>query len=698
SNRKIRSELKSQDKQVKYVILVAQLVYISTALNDGAITSLEKTGSDGTKYRDTLDKNYKITYTENGSDVTRTVERILEYDDSILPCDSPLPLENGYPAEVAEPTIPPEVTKPVLPQAPKVPAMPQEVDDPGEPPAVVLEPIKPTLVEAPGEEPPLYIPPAEKAALVEAYNKGIIINREEIDTPYTFTATQTVQKRFKNVESVTVFFYPDIDKAPYTVQVDKGTRADYEGELPTKSEDDRATYSFSHWVDKEGNRVDLSAVNEDVVLYPYFAETVKCYDITFIVDGNETVISLPYGAFPEYDGTPFRADDEYYEYTFSGWDKPLTEVTGDASYSACFGREYILAYSGGGAHITLSDGYYIADCASSMAKSFDLERLIKRATAQNVRAGIILRTNACELTISYSTLLQMQNNRDTVVSPSVVQNGIKGYKYSVAVLSSLGEEGGEYRMQAKMPCKLTEVNKLRLYDAADTSTHLTFTAEDGGIAFSLLSGRAYQLSIAYDINIIGSNMAQISADCEVAAPGSTISVSIDLPNGIMLDRIYLVYPDGAEHTVIGGKFKMPSFDVSLGVECSYIEYVIKFTDDTGRVLSTQYLKYGDTVAPPSAPVKASDSKYSYTFYGWSSPITDVDGDKVYKAVFTATRLPEKPTDTGLKISPGILRLLITGLVGICMLFLVVIPWSVITIVFVSLEKKRHIKAEGRSKE
>ncbi len=54
----------------------------------------------------------------------------------------------------------------------------------------------------------------------------------------------------------------------------------------------------------------------------------------------ETDNNVRYGSMPSYNGqTPTKPETQQYKYTFAGWDKDVTAVTGDVTYTAKFNAE-----------------------------------------------------------------------------------------------------------------------------------------------------------------------------------------------------------------------------------------------------------------------------------------------------------------------------------------------------------------------
>ena len=111
---------------------------------------------------------------------------------------------------------------------------------------------------------------------------------------------------------------------------------------PTKAADAQYTYTFDHGGNRETNEAITSAskVTGDTDLDPVFKQELRMYTITWKNDDGtilETDEKVEYGTLPTYDGeTPTKAEETRYTYSFIGWDKDVTAVSGDVTYTAQF--------------------------------------------------------------------------------------------------------------------------------------------------------------------------------------------------------------------------------------------------------------------------------------------------------------------------------------------------------------------------
>ncbi len=106
------------------------------------------------------------------------------------------------------------------------------------------------------------------------------------------------------------------------------------GETPSfkgstdKAADAQYTYTFTGW-DKTP-----AAVEGDATYTAQYDSTVNEYTVTWIVDGVTTTETYKYGETPSFKGSTDKAADAQYTYTFTGWDKAIAAVEGDATYTA----------------------------------------------------------------------------------------------------------------------------------------------------------------------------------------------------------------------------------------------------------------------------------------------------------------------------------------------------------------------------
>lgn len=661
SNRRVRAELIYQDKDEKYIILVAQLAIIANALNDGCIKSY---------YGDySFDKSYTIE--------KKTIAQILENKTYFDDTGTALPLAEGYPAYIDEPVKPTEVTEPIKPTPVSIPASPQEVPPPGDAPTPMDAPIRPEPKEHPGDEPIAPSPGEEVVALIEAYGRSELYERPLPQGDFVYTVTKTVAKKLFNLTYGTVVFSNPDGSVIYSSEVDIGSCADYVGPLPTKSEDAAARYYFDGWVCEDGSSPNLDCVESDLVLYPSFRAETKYYDVTFIVDGISTTLNLPYGADPTPRNLPQKPRDNVYEYSFSSWDKPIGAVCEDVSYVAVFDRNCILPLpSGAGATVLEEEGRFVADYSYSYTPVFNIARLVS-ICAESYGKGILIRSPHGALELSYSTVLELESSKDTLLSLGVVSLGGGGYTYSV---SASGGEGKSYRISAKLPCGFVPAEGTNLYTLSPNGerSYVKYSYSEGMVSFNLTTDISYTLSTFYSVNVIPCDALGLAVNLPTASPGDRITLSYTVPVGVTLNKLYYV-ANGAEHIIEGDSFFMPHSDVAVGASFSYDEYKIVFMNGD-KVLSVAYYTYGQTVTVPKDPSRVNSAMFSYTFRGWSPEVGVAVADAVYRAEYDMEYLPyEEPSDE-LLISPGIMKLLVAGGIALAMIVTVVIPTAVCLIV------------------
>ena len=129
----------------------------------------------------------------------------------------------------------------------------------------------------------------------------------------------------------TITFVNWDDSQLYQGLFDYGTTPSYGGSTPVRPADAQYTYTFDGW------DPNIHPVTGDETYKAVYTYTINKYTVTY-KNWDGTVLQsseVAYGEMPHYNGTtPTRPSTAQYTYTFKGWDKAETAVTGDVEYIA----------------------------------------------------------------------------------------------------------------------------------------------------------------------------------------------------------------------------------------------------------------------------------------------------------------------------------------------------------------------------
>ncbi|MGN0961143.1 MAG: CotH kinase family protein [Christensenellales bacterium] len=124
----------------------------------------------------------------------------------------------------------------------------------------------------------------------------------------------------------------------------------YNGETPTKNATDEYYYTFSGW------SPNIVPVSTNTVYVAEFTSTKRTYSVKWM-NGTDIlkIDTLEYGALPVYsEELPSKQATAEYSYTFKEWSPRVTNVIGDATYTAVYSEEknsYMVVFKDYDGHI-----------------------------------------------------------------------------------------------------------------------------------------------------------------------------------------------------------------------------------------------------------------------------------------------------------------------------------------------------------
>jgi len=453
----------------------------------------------------------------------------------------------------------------------------------------------------------------------------------------------------------------DIEGTLTTETYEHGEMPVYQG-TPTKPGESGSDYTFVGWTPL------IRPATQNVTYTAVFSEQKTFYEIQWVIGDDTEAETYPAGELPVYPSVPSLPTDGRYAYIFSHWSPEITEVAGNAVYTAVFEAVDLLA---GDDRATLTE----ADDMISVTKPQASGELFMSVSALLSYAGdrscgLRLTQGAVTVTLNEDTVAALCDAKVETLRLCKGENGAPLALYFYDASGGKVAENTEARVSIALPSG--QAGRI-----TDASGEAISAVQDNALVAVLRVGEGYRLDIGYVINV---HMAAQGSDGEtggiytlsnnIAAEGETVFLHIkaspgyDIRSVIVHDRFGGVIP----HTVISDgeySFVMQDGNTDISVEMIPHFYTVTFRDGE-YVISQERYRYGEMPAIPADPTRSDDNQYSYTFVGWSPTVTAVMGDTVYEAEFLAVPLTDEAAVS--ESDFGLLQLALMGVLAAAVVY------------------------------
>ena len=413
----------------------------------------------------------------------------------------------------------------------------------------------------------------------------------------------------------------------------EGSYPEYKGETPTRPDDDWNTYSFrawSPWPNVVTKDADYTAIYYNTVI-PHYSIQFRNWNGDILQRGL-----LKEGMMPVYAGvTPTREENDYYTYTFKGWEPEIDVAIADQDYIAQYDSVAIPYYTirflnwdgtilqseslktgntpeyKGETPIHGEEGYYFSRWSPSIvAATANADYIAIYKTCEDMHA-IWLQTG--EGHGGYGNLGEMEKD---------------SYKwdfdiYSGAYISSPGYDF------LRTPAKdLTNMTSITL-----SFSHL----------YSEVTNPSYDLTLWVCANYKNSD-DDTWQELTIPSYGNWkyVDVIIDVPDNYVGKNTVFGFSYDTEDSNARWQIKDLQLDASC-IESTTPQptyYTIRFLNWNGEVLQSSQVEEGDMPAyDGNTPIRPEDEQYTYLFDGWSPTIVAATENADYTATYTATAKP-----------------------------------------------------------
>ncbi len=629
------------------------------------------------------------------------------------------------------PTKPAEVAVPVLPHEVAKPTPPTPVKDPGERPAEVSAPTERPQIEnfelvyrtdtelANTELSERALPSSLEIQLTHSierpfstsepldiyynYDGSLISYGTEPASPtrppsvshtYTFSSWRSKQdgntvihtavyESAPRAYTVTFKAYEGADGVLMTQQYLYGETPAYTGETPTRPPSNDTVYTFNGWSPA------LSAVKADTVYVGKYTESERLYRVSWKIFDDTLSRELPYGASP----TEPTVSGTKYEggvlYEFKGWDAQIETVSRDITYTALFERTVLADSSLPNTDIKVE--HYGNDYTLNVSQSEVIfDGLIEKANSSGAAIALV----NDKMTLKLDKITVRTFNDLDIDGIKIIGDSDNSFGY---VLTDAEGNPKSYStpvlISVKNPLSVSEnlYAEYRGYARSAGVGYAPCYATADKVELEALPMKLYTIKRYYSVSLTEVSGGTISVNGSSLCRGGDIVTIQASPNPEQeLTKLFYTSPTGESFDITKQRqFVMPEGDVSVGAEFSQKKYTVTFMNGE-KVISQEKYLLGDIIVIPEIPLSYEENGYTYTFVEWSSPISVVTGNAVFRAIYRAVPTSEKQIPNTESATSVVWRELILPLI---ISFVLIIAAAVL----LTISIKRALKTSKRRK-
>lgn len=452
-----------------------------------------------------------------------------------------------------------------------------------------------------------------------------------------------------NINTFIVTFYNDNGTEVLDRRVvGYGGTAVYTGSTVTKESSNYNDYTFDKWVTAP-NGTQEAKLNEPVYasmdVYACFTATPREYVVTFLDEDDSVLAEDTYTYYERIiePDRPVKEMDNYYEYTFAGWDNMVGPVTGNQVFKAQYDktlREYAVTINVDG---LIQTQYY------NYGQYVNLDEIpAKNSTAQHSYIFTGWKKNEEEKLVSDLTSEVVKAD---VTYEAQFEQKVNQYKvtfYNEDGIDILGTIQVDYGTEATFPGQSPE--------KAGTTTHTysfnKWVTKKGGFWEADLSNITEDVAVyaSFDENIRYYTVTFVSGDKKTEETYTYNEKVSNRKNPVKESDGYNTYTflgwrrsDGTMITDISAETVTKNQTYTEIYQETAIPYTVTWIVDGAETVETYY--YKDVLRIPANPVKAATPEFTYTFEGWvkndaAEIVSDMSAEKVlanvtYTAKFSA---------------------------------------------------------------